>query len=76
MSRDEKLGVILFFGKVQCFSCYIGLVLNFMNFYVLGMNDLVIIVFLIMGILLEDKVNLGWVSFMNCFWDFYKFKVF
>lgn len=75
MSRIEKLGAILFFGKAQCFNCHTGPALNSMAFYALGMNDLVNTGLPTMGTSPEDKANLGRASFTNHPGDFYKFKV-
>ena len=41
MSSDEKLGGRLFFTKAGCVNCHSGPALNSMNFYSLGMSDLV-----------------------------------
>ncbi|MEP7267052.1 MAG: cytochrome c peroxidase [Saprospiraceae bacterium] len=40
MTDQEKKGAILFFGKAACVQCHTGPALNSMNFYGLGMNDL------------------------------------
>ncbi|MBX2875270.1 MAG: cytochrome-c peroxidase [Saprospiraceae bacterium] len=75
MSRSEKYGAILFFGKAQCFNCHTGPALNSMEFYALGMNDLASTALPTMGTSPGDKANLGRASFTNRPWDFYKFKV-
>lgn len=75
MSRTEKLGAALFFGKAQCYNCHTGPALNSMNFYALGMNDLAAATLPTMATSPEDKANLGRASFTNRPWDFYKFKV-
>lgn len=40
MSKEEKYGALLFFGKADCVSCHTGPALNQMEFYALGMKDL------------------------------------
>jgi len=41
LTRDQKHGAILFFGKAGCFRCHNGPALNNANeFYALGVNDL------------------------------------
>lgn len=40
MSEPEKEGAMLFFGKAGCAKCHTGPALNSMEFYGLGMNDL------------------------------------
>jgi len=40
MTRSQKLGALLFFGKGNCDNCHNGPALNAMEFYALGMNDL------------------------------------
>lgn len=40
MNDQEKEGAILFFGKAGCVKCHTGPALNQMEFYGLGMNDL------------------------------------
>ena len=41
MSDAQKRGAEIFFGKADCASCHNGPALNDMNFYALGMPDLV-----------------------------------
>lgn len=41
LSDRQKAGALLFFGKANCVSCHTGPALNSMNFYALGMGDLV-----------------------------------
>jgi cytochrome c peroxidase len=40
MTKREKHGAILFFGKAGCADCHTGPALNSMTFYALGMKDL------------------------------------
>lgn len=40
MSKEEKQGALLFFGKGKCYECHTGPSLNSMSFAALGMNDL------------------------------------
>ena len=40
MTKDEKDGKTLFFGKAKCSTCHSGPALSSMNFYSLGMADL------------------------------------
>ena len=40
LSSHQKNGALLFFGKANCVSCHTGPALNSMNFYALGMGDL------------------------------------
>ena len=41
MNRQEKNGAMLFFGKARCWSCHTGPALNSMDFFALGMPNLV-----------------------------------
>lgn len=41
LSDQQKAGALLFFGKANCVSCHTGPALNSMNFYALGMGDLI-----------------------------------
>ena len=40
LSDRQKAGALLFFGKANCVQCHTGPALNSMNFYALGMGDL------------------------------------
>ena len=40
LTREQKKGAILFFGKANCVSCHTGPALNSMSFHAYGMNDL------------------------------------
>ena len=40
LSDRQKAGALLFFGKANCVTCHTGPALNSMNFYALGMGDL------------------------------------
>lgn len=75
MSKTEKLGAMLFFGKAQCYHCHTGPALNSMEFYAIGMNDLADAPLPTMATSHADQANLGRASFTNRPWDFYKFKV-
>ncbi len=41
MSDNQKKGDIIFFTQGECYKCHNGPALNSMNFYALGMNDLI-----------------------------------
>lgn len=41
LTRNQKEGAVLFFGKAGCVKCHSGPALNSMEFYALGFNDLV-----------------------------------
>ncbi|MEZ5040888.1 MAG: cytochrome c peroxidase [Saprospiraceae bacterium] len=75
ITEEEKHGALLFFGKANCASCHTGPALNSMEFYALGMKDLIDCNLPTMGTSHTDKANLGRASFTNHPWDFYKFKV-
>lgn len=75
MSKTEKLGAMLFFGRAQCINCHTGPALNSMEFHALGMNDLANTSLSTMGTTPTDLANLGRASFTNRPWDYYKFKV-
>jgi len=73
MSKHQKKGAILFFGKANCVSCHTGPALNSMEFYALGMGDL-----LGEGVhrgTAEDPAHRGRGSFTGKAEDDYKFKV-
>lgn len=73
MSKVEKEGAILFFGKAGCVECHTGPALNSMTFYGLGMNDL----YMIPGVFLADAqsvTNLGRGGFTQRTEDMFKFK--
>ena len=40
MTKEQKRGAILFFGKANCVSCHAGPALNGMTFHALGMLDI------------------------------------
>lgn len=40
LTKPQKKGAILFFGKANCVACHTGPALNSMAFYAYGMNDL------------------------------------
>lgn len=75
ITEEEKHGALLFFGKANCASCHTGPALNSMEFYALGMKDLIDCNLPTMGTSHADKANLGRASFTNHPWDYYKFKV-
>ncbi len=75
MSDLEKEGALLFFGKGNCVSCHTGPALNKMDFYALGMNDLVNGQHGIFGIDMEKPDHKGRGGFTNRQEDMYKFKV-
>lgn len=73
MSDIEKRGAILFFGKAGCVSCHNGPALSSMEFYALGMNNLVGPGTYGTGD--SNPANLGRGGFTGLEDDNYKFKV-
>lgn len=76
MNVLEKEGVFVFFGKVQCGNCYIGLVFNSMEFYGIGLGDLMDCLEEVLLIFVNVLEYFGWGGFINWVEDMYKFKVF
>ena len=73
MSKTEKEGAILFFGKAGCVECHTGPALNSMTFYAYGMNDLN----MMPGVYRPDAqadANLGRGGFTQKTEDMFKFK--
>ena len=75
MSSDEKLGGRLFFTKAGCVNCHSGPALNSMNFYSLGMSDLVNGVGGAINISGGGSSPKGRGGFTGIDSDMYKFKV-
>jgi cytochrome c peroxidase len=73
MTKEQKKGALLFFGKARCVSCHTGPALNSMEFYALGMNELKgPNTFNTDG---EQGARLGRGDFTGNPEDYYKFKV-
>ncbi|MEM8968826.1 MAG: cytochrome c peroxidase [Bacteroidota bacterium] len=73
MSEHQKQGALLFFGKANCVNCHSGPALNSMEFYAIGMGDL-----LGEGVhrgKSDDLAHRGRGSFTGKTEDDYKFKV-
>lgn len=73
MSEAQIQGAILFFGKANCVACHTGPALNTMNYYALGMHDLIN-----QGEIdtkPNDKAHLGRGGFTGLPQDMFKFKV-
>ncbi len=73
MSENEMKGAILFFGKAGCVNCHSGPSLASMEYYALGMKDLIN-----QGEIdtkPNDKAHLGRGGFTNLQEDMFKFKV-
>jgi len=75
LSDIEKEGAIIFFGKANCVSCHTGPALNSMEFYAIGMNDLVGSGVYGVGVDAVADAGLGRGSFTRNAADMYKFKV-
>lgn len=75
LSTKEKKGALLFFGKANCVSCHTGPALNQMDFYALGMKDLVDCDLQTFNTKIENVENLGRGGFTGLERDMFKFKV-
>ena len=73
MSRSEKEGALLFFGKAGCARCHHEPNLGSPKFYSLGVNDLVDVG--AYNTSEEDKKNLGRAAYTGAEEDKYKFKI-
>ncbi|MCB9235494.1 MAG: cytochrome-c peroxidase [Bacteroidia bacterium] len=73
LTSRQKEGAILFFGKAECWTCHNGPALANMEFYALGMNDLVGSG--IYGSTPAHIAHLGRFGFTGVPADLYKFKV-
>lgn len=73
MTQQEKNGALLFFGKARCYTCHTGPALNSMDFYALGMPNLIGPG--IYGSNGGDAVHKGRGGFTKRDEDMYKFKV-
>jgi len=75
LSSTEKKGAILFFGKAGCGTCHNSPALNSMDFYALGMADLVDCPEETFKTTIDNPQNLGRGGFTEQAVDNYKFKV-
>jgi len=75
MTRDEKDGKALFFGKAKCSNCHNGPALNSMQFVALGMNDMQNGVNGAFNIAPDNRESKGRGGFTGRTRDIYKFKV-
>ncbi len=75
MSEQEKRGALLFFDVAQCGSCHTGPALNSMEFYALGMKDLIDNPEPTYGASATSSANLGRGDFTGRSADMFKFKV-
>jgi cytochrome c peroxidase len=75
MTPSQKEGAMLFFGKANCVSCHTGPALNSMDFYALGMGDLIDCDQNTLNTNIDNPENLGRASFTKLDSDKYKFKV-
>ncbi|HFA52019.1 MAG TPA: cytochrome-c peroxidase [Bacteroidetes bacterium] len=75
MTKDEKWGAALFFGKAKCATCHNGPNLGNMEFRAIGMKDLYETPEETFQASAESSANLGRYSFTNVEADKYKFKV-
>jgi cytochrome c peroxidase len=75
MSETEKEGAILFFGKAGCVKCHTGPALNEMNFYALGMNDLISGNYGVINSDVSKPEHKGRGGFTGKAEDMFKFKV-
>ncbi len=74
MSREQKRGAVLFFGKAGCVSCHTGPALNSMEFHALGLNNLNEVPGVV-RVDPGDSAHLGRGGFTGIAADNYKFKV-
>jgi cytochrome c peroxidase len=75
MTALQKQGALLFFGKANCVSCHTGPALNAMDFYALGMKDLIDCEEPTFKTPIDATENLGRGGFTNNAEDMFKFKV-
>lgn len=75
MTKEQKKGAILFFGKAQCFNCHDGPALNSMEFHALGMKDLEGPLDQVFTHALDKIVKEGRGGFTGRETDLYTFKV-
>ncbi len=75
MRENEKRGAMLFFGKANCNACHTGPALNSMNFYALGLSDLVDCPEPTLKTKPVDAAHLGRGGFTGKKEDEFKFKV-
>lgn len=75
MTRDEKDGKTLFFGKAKCVNCHTGPGLSSMQFVALGMNDMQEGVNGAINVSPDNRESKGRGGFTGNEKDMYKFKV-
>jgi cytochrome c peroxidase len=75
MNDNQKEGAKLFFGKAKCYNCHSGPALNSMDFYAIGMPDMVDASEMTLNTSVDNPENLGRASFTMLESDKYKFKV-
>lgn len=75
MTEMEKQGAVLFFTKGECYKCHTGPALNSMEFYALGMNDLLNGVYGTINSPGSKSEHKGRGGFTGKEEDMYKFKV-
>ncbi|CAN5539809.1 cytochrome c peroxidase [soil metagenome] len=74
MSEDELKGAVLFFGKANCVSCHNGPALANMEFYALGMKDLVNGTDGVINVDPNDPIHKGRGGFTHNSAEYYRFK--
>ena len=75
LNEQEKKGALLFFGKAKCGNCHNTPALSSMEFYALGMSDLIDCPEPTFKTSLENPQNLGRGGFTGKTEDHYLFKV-
>ena len=75
MTKDEKDGKALFFGKAKCSKCHTGPALNSMQFLAIGMNDMQNDVNGAFNVSPNNRESKGRGGFTNKNADMFKFKV-
>ena len=75
MTRQQKEGAVLFFGKAGCVNCHNSPSLNNMKFFALGVNNLYQSGFDVFRTGPDDKRNFGRGGFTGRPEDMHKFKV-
>ncbi|WP_109301641.1 cytochrome-c peroxidase [Aquimarina sp. AU474] len=75
LSKEEKRGAMVFFGKGRCYECHTGPALNDKNFYAFGMGDFDdSVTALVIDQAGFDNVKKGRGGFTQVSSDNYKFK--
>ncbi len=75
MTRQQKEGALLFFGKAGCVNCHNSPSLNNMKFFAIGVNNLYQSAYDVYRTGPDDKRNLGRGGFTGRPEDMHKFKV-